>query len=211
MNLSIFVKRYFLISLFAAIGLVLIANLIEWERVIRFDSSIITFITEFHSELMTKVMIAITTFGNTESVVIISLLALFLLYRLGNNKLEMAIVFLVVGASGAVNYLIKNLVQRIRPDQNPLIIEHGFSFPSGHSMSAFALYGVLAFMVWLKVENKWLRAALISACAGLVLLIGTSRIYLGVHYPSDVIGGFLGGASLIGLAVWFYQQKRTEA
>lgn len=211
MNLSIFVKRYFLISLFAAIGLVLIANLIEWERVIRFDSSIITFITEFHSELMTKVMIAITTFGNTESVVIISLLALFLLYRLGNNKLEMAIVFLVVGASGAFNYLIKNMVQRIRPDQNPLIIEHGFSFPSGHSMSAFALYGVLAFMVWLKVENKWVRAALISACAGLVLLIGTSRIYLGVHYPSDGIGGFLGGASLIGLAVWFYQQKRTEA
>lgn len=210
-RLNLQLTKAFFLSVLALAGLLLIAQLIHWERIMGFDSWVISVVTGFHSELVTQVMVLFTTLGDAATVAAISLMALFLLYNLGSSRMELALFLAVVISSGVFNLLLKNVFQRMRPEFNPLVHADGFSYPSGHSMSAFALYGVLGFMVWLKVENIFWRSAMLLVCISMVLLIGTSRIYLGVHYPSDVIGGFLGGASLLAFAVWYYQQKKTEA
>ena len=90
----------------------------------------------------------------------------------------------------ALNTVLKYLVQRPRPDGFRLISESGYSFPSGHSMVAMAFFGLLIWMVWRYHRRDVMRVAW-CACFGLVIvMVGVSRIYLGVHYASDVLAGF---------------------
>lgn len=99
-----------------------------------------------------------------------------------------------------LNSLIKGLIERERPAGPWLIEETGFSFPSGHAMVSIIFYGLIGYLVWVNVRSgrkaAWLVPVLTVA---LIMCIGLSRIYLGVHYPSDVLAGFAaGGAGLIG-------------
>ena len=100
----------------------------------------------------------------------------------------------------ALNVLLKQLVQRPRPDGFRLIAETGYSFPSGHSMVAMAFYGLLAWMVWHYERDRFVRWLCVIGFGLVIALIGISRIYLGVHYASDVIAGFC--VSLIWLALY---------
>lgn len=100
----------------------------------------------------------------------------------------------------ALNVLLKQLVQRPRPDGFRLIAETGYSFPSGHSMVAMAFYGLLAWMVWHYERDRFVRWFCVIGFGLVIVLIGVSRIYLGVHYASDVIAGFC--VSLIWLALY---------
>ena len=89
-----------------------------------------------------------------------------------------------------LNTLLKELIQRPRPESINLITETGFSFPSGHSMVAMAFFGLLVWLVWHYEKNRTLRLVCCAGFSLMILLIGLSRIYLGVHYASDVLGGF---------------------
>lgn len=100
----------------------------------------------------------------------------------------------------ALNVLLKQLVQRPRPDGFRLIAETGYSFPSGHSMVAMAFYGLLAWMVWHYERDRFVRWLCVIGFGLVIALIGISRIYLGVHYASDVIAGFC--VSLIWLVLY---------
>ncbi|MNP70769.1 Phosphatidylglycerophosphatase B [compost metagenome] len=87
-----------------------------------------------------------------------------------------------------------------------MIDVNGFSFPSGHSMAAFSLYGVMAFLLWRHTLTSIGRGVLIAFSVAMILMIGISRIYLGVHYPSDVLGGFLASGCWLSISIWFYQR-----
>lgn len=100
----------------------------------------------------------------------------------------------------ALNVLLKQFVQRPRPDGFRLIAETGYSFPSGHSMVAMAFYGLLAWMVWHYERDRLVRWLCVIGFGLVIVLIGISRIYLGVHYASDVLAGFC--VSLIWLALY---------
>ena len=100
----------------------------------------------------------------------------------------------------ALNVLLKQFVQRPRPDGFRLIAETGYSFPSGHSMVAMAFYGLLAWMVWHYERDRFVRWLCVIGFGLVIALIGISRIYLGVHSASDVIAGFC--VSLIWLALY---------
>ena len=100
----------------------------------------------------------------------------------------------------ALNVLLKQLVQRPRPDGFRLIAETGYSFPSGHSMVAMAFYGLLAWMVWHYERDRFVRWLCVIGFGLVIALIGISRIYLGVHYASDVLAGFC--VSLAWLAIY---------
>lgn len=89
-----------------------------------------------------------------------------------------------------LNQAFKFLVQRPRPEGFRLIAETGYSFPSGHSMVAMAFYGLLAWMAWHYERDKPVRFVAVAGFACIVGMVGISRIYLGVHYASDVIAGF---------------------
>ena len=100
----------------------------------------------------------------------------------------------------ALNVLLKQFVQRPRPDGFRLIAETGYSFPSGHSMVAMAFYGLLAWMVWHYERDRFVRWLCVIGFGLVIALIGISRIFLGVQYASDVIAGFC--VSLIWLALY---------
>ena len=99
-----------------------------------------------------------------------------------------------------INQVLKNIVQRPRPDGFRLISEVGYSFPSGHSMVSMAFYGLCAWMVWTYERDRIIRWICCLSFATIVVVVGMSRVYLGVHYASDVLAGFC--VSLAWLAVY---------
>ncbi len=89
-----------------------------------------------------------------------------------------------------LNWVLKEIVHRPRPDGFRLITESGYSFPSGHSMVAVAFYGLLAWMAWRYERDTLVRRLSVAGFGLVVIMVGISRIYLGVHYASDVVAGF---------------------
>jgi undecaprenyl-diphosphatase len=108
---------------------------------------------------------------------------------------------LVVGIASVANGIVKAVIARDRPDLlEAIVVEPGFSFPSGHSALGMVAWGVLAVLVSRSRFGRQARTAIIAALVILVFLIGVSRIYLGVHYPTDVIAGWVAG----GVVVFLY-------
>ncbi|RIW35145.1 PAP2 family protein [Bacillus salacetis] len=111
---------------------------------------------------------------------------------------------MTVALGGGFNWLLKEYFKRQRPDIEALVEQGGYSFPSGHSMGSFILYGALAFAVFRLYDHRWSKFIGAAALLLLVLLIGLSRIYLGVHYPSDILGGFSAGGVWLAFSILVY-------
>jgi len=139
------------------------------------------------SDFATPIAVFITQFGSAMGLLVLATIASVLIR---NEKIGIAI-YLNLLCVGALNQLLKYIVQRPRPNEFRLINESGYSFPSGHSMASTAFYGFFIYLIYKKVKNKKLKIILITLLTILIILIGTSRIYLGVHYTTDVIAGFL--------------------
>lgn len=139
------------------------------------------------SDFATPIAKIITQFGGA---IFLTVFSVILLLIVKDKKIGLCIwINLVI--STILNQVLKYIVQRPRPTEFRIIDETGYSFPSGHSMVSTAFYGFLIYLIYKKVENKYLKWTLISALSILILFIGVSRIYLGVHYTSDVFAGFL--------------------
>ena len=143
------------------------------------DTHVYQFLSSFQNSSLTIYMKIITFFGSTLGIILVCLLCLINDWKIGfMMSIHVAIVAII-------NQIMKILIARPRPDVLPLVIERGFSFPSAHAMVSFILYGMIAYFFWNK--KKIISLLLFFV----ILLIGVSRIYLGVHYTSDVIGGYL--------------------
>lgn len=117
-------------------------------------------------------------------------LSVVLLIVIKKKKIGLSI-FINLALSALVNFILKQILQRPRPIENRIIEENGYSLPSGHSMVSMAFYGYLIYLIYKYIKNKYLKISLIALLILLILSIGISRIYLGVHYTSDVFAGFL--------------------
>ena len=105
---------------------------------------------------------------------------------------DMWVVIIGLGGAALLNIILKLLFERVRPDLwEQLVVETSFSFPSGHSMASAALAGVIIYFIIRSRLKVWLKSSLIAAAVIYVALVGFSRLYLGVHYPTDVVGGWL--------------------
>lgn len=139
------------------------------------------------SDFATPIAKFITNLGG--AIFLIGLTAL-LIILIKNKKIGLSILANLVIVTG-LNQLLKRILQRPRPTEFRIVEETGYSFPSGHSMVSMAFYGYLIYLIYKYVKNKYIKWSLIVLLSCLIVGIGTSRIYLGVHYTSDVLGGFL--------------------
>lgn len=158
-----------------------------------FDEGVSSYVVSFRSAGLTPFFRFMTDMGDRFAYIVITvLLGAYLFFRHKNWKF-MTQTVIVLLLSTASNILLKSVINRSRPAHEHLVEVNTLSFPSGHSMSAMAFYG---FLIYLTVVSKIPITLKSFLCVILVLTIfsiGISRIYLGVHYPSDVAAGFVGG------------------
>ncbi len=141
----------------------------------------------FKFNVSTPIAKFITNFGG--AIFVISLTTI-LFFVIKDKKIGISIIT-NLGIVTILNQIIKFIMQRPRPTEFRIIEETGYSFPSGHSMVSLAFYGYLIYLIYKYINNKHLKRTLIIILSVLICIIGVSRIYLGVHYTSDVLGGFL--------------------
>lgn len=141
------------------------------------------------NDKLTSIIKVIT---NLSSVIFIIVIATIAIIFIRNKRIKLLLASNLIGIT-IINNLLKVIVARDRPNINRLVNENGYSFPSGHSITSMVFYGYLIYLIYRYVDNKNIKVSLIIFLSLLILMIGFSRIYLGVHYTSDVMGGFLLG------------------
>lgn len=193
----------FLLSLVFAVLFVFIALSIKQEWIHSFDRSVSQAVQSLESPGATRVMEVLSLIGTAKFVIGIMIAAMIILFFLLGHRRELLFFTAVALGAYLLSTLIKALVKRDRPDVHRIVEEAGYSFPSGHSMLAIALYGSLAYLLWKHTATWAGRAVLLAVSFVMIAGIGISRIYLGVHYPSDVLGGYAASACWLGLAIFF--------
>lgn len=179
-----------------------------------FDSSIIHYFNSISTDTLDVLMIVITELGSVWFLTAFSFAAILYLWKKHKDKWGILFFILAVGGGGLLTTLLKNLYERNRPSINPEIDAIGFSFPSGHSMGSLIFYGFIIYFVMRSRMNELVKGLAISFMAVLVVLIGISRIYLGAHFPSDVLAGYFAGAIWLLLSIlaleWMQWQSRSQ-
>lgn len=179
-------KKVYIISF--VLGLVFIINtiLVVCGLTTGFDNYVYNLVRSLECRFFDTYFVFVTRLGDV-SVVIGILIILCLLFRNRHS-----IMFILLGANSALtNKIIKHIIRRDRPDVLKLVKQGGYSYPSGHSMISMTVYGYLLYLAFTKIKNsilKWICSIILGI---LILSIGVSRIYVGVHYASDVLGGFV--------------------
>ncbi len=165
-----------------------IAFLVMRDGVTPLDLALCSRIYALRTETLTAVLTPITYLGNWQTVTMICIALLFFQKTRRHFGVPLATSCIV---STLLYEALKRIFQRPRPDLSlHLITQGGFSYPSGHSMTGLVFYGLLIVLLWHHVENPKARVVFTAAFSLLFLTIGFSRIYLGVHYPTDVLGGW---------------------
>ena len=157
------------------------------------DQTAATTVHELRTPALTMFFMIVTALGSIEAIALVSLVGAVVFGR-WRRWLLFGPWVIAAGGSVVLILLLKVLFARPRPYfEQPLLLETYYSFPSGHAMEAVVLYGMLAYFAVLALRTWRARAAVVFGTSLLVLLIGFSRMYLGVHYLSDVVAGFAAG------------------
>ena len=160
------------------------------------DNSVYNFIISFRCNFLDNYFKLITKLGNfTYIIIVLGICVLFI-----KNKY---VVYLCLSMSLSVifNYIIKHIIKRDRPNVLRLISQGGYSYPSGHTMISLCCYGYLFYYVYKYVKNKYLRISLLVLLSLIIISIPISRIYVGVHYFSDIVGGLLLGGVILFIVI----------
>lgn len=176
-------------------------DLLTNDPIVRVDQSVAAALHDAATPVTTAVFLVITALGSLETVAPLGLIvATYYGWRQRWFRVGVWLTALLGGF--ALNQLLKVLFTRPRPVfEDPLILERTYSFPSGHSMESLVLYGMLAYFLVLALKTWRARTAVVFGAALLVLLIGFSRMYLGVHYLSDVAAGYAAGGAWLSACI----------
>lgn len=179
-------KGKWIILLIAVLLFVIIVDGIFEQDIDKFDNITYNMISFIINPVLTIFFKGITHCGDW---IIMVPLCIILLFTVKKQNYKIAILLNIV-IIFVLNQFMKVIFTRTRPTQNVLIDASGYSFPSGHSMVSMAFYGLLIYLTYKNIKKPFIRNAICFGLTILILLIGISRIYLGVHFASDVIGGF---------------------
>jgi undecaprenyl-diphosphatase len=193
-------------ALFAFVG---IAKMIFKEKKEHFDQHAFNFLAERVSDINTDVM-QVFTFLGTHTFLIpanLTLAAYFLLIK--RHRWYSINIPVVALSSLSLMFILKLIFHRDRPLTPLLEAAKGYSFPSGHALMSITFYGLIIYMVWKNERNTLVKSILTALLVMLIIFIGVSRVYLRVHYASDVLAGFCVGLMWLLISLWIL--KKIEA
>lgn len=215
-ELALFSLEYILVLIAGTICLFIFykfADALLLNQLGDFDDRFTAFVRSFASPDMDVFMKGITFMGNFEFMVFpFFIVFIYFLFIKPHRWFSIKVPVVAVG-SISTNLVLKRIFERARPDQLDQLVEAtGMSFPSGHAMFSFSFFGLLIYICWHFIKNRPLRYTLSAILLVLTILIGISRIYVGVHFPSDVIAGFSAGLFWLLLSISMIKliEKRIE-
>lgn len=206
---KVFIFRNFLMVITLAFAI--LTFLAKQYRYFNFDLTITLFIQQFNFIWFDQLMKLLTFTGNIETLTILVFLLVIYLFFKGRKLDSMFLVFSVLGGV-SLGYLFKLLIARPRP--NPELIHQlgtflkADSFPSGHVMATVSLYGFLLFIAFTQIKNNTVKQIIMGICIANIFLMGVSRIYLGAHWFSDVLGAYLLGFIWLSIVAYIYRLVR---
>ncbi|WP_149276321.1 phosphatase PAP2 family protein [Pareuzebyella sediminis] len=157
------------------------------------DQQVTDYVLSFRNPKLTDYFVFVTNIGDVKGYIIVLILTILISFFILKKWKFIGQIFLVLVLATLSNMMLKRFIDRARPEIEHLVSVKTLSYPSGHAMSSMAFYGFLIYLVYkLKVRSVW-KVFIILLLSLLILSIGISRIYLGVHFPSDVIGGWVAG------------------
>lgn len=196
LTLTLLLAAFFLVNFLS-----LLFNVSSKASVTHVDTRVLNLIPSIRTSAQTTFFRFVTTFANVESTILLIVAIVFLLWRKRQRPL-IGIVLLAAASEESITYIVKSLVHRMRPDKMlSLIRADGFSFPSGHVVRATVLFGLLTYLIYKTFPATWIRLTAIGWYILTVFLVSVSRIYLGVHYPTDVWGSVLLGSFMLTLVI----------
>lgn len=185
-------SKIFLVLSFLSLFLFLyISALVLNGRFAYLDSAISEVIYSFRNPMMTGIMHFVTFLGGEFTLLSSVIIVVFLVFK--KHKKEAGLFAFIIFSGFALNNFLKYILKVPRPDIDPLSAEAFYSLPSGHAMISLIFYGFLSYFVFHFTRNKRLSVLVLILSIIIILLIGFSRVYLGVHYSSDVLAGFVAG------------------
>lgn len=181
---------------------------------LHFDDRAFAWADSFGSANFTKVMVVVTFFASRHFITVVSLGLIFYFLFVRRHKWYSLKVPVIALGSITLNLILKFFFNRPRPLVPHLVDSSGLSFPSGHAMVSASFYGLLIYLVWHHVQTRWLRNVLMVLMVAMVVLIGFSRVYLHVHYATDVMAGFAAGFLWVIIAIfalrWLERYSRRK-
>jgi undecaprenyl-diphosphatase len=194
-----------------------IAHAVVQGQTQQFDTAILRWMGSIGAPWLDAAALEVTALGARVVVYMVVLVASVFMWQ-SRHHYSAALLWVSVIGSGLINSVLKLTFNRPRPDVFPWRTQHvGLaSFPSGHAMTSIVVYGTLAFLVARLAPTRWLRRLVWIVAILVIVLVGLSRLYLGVHYPSDVLAGFVIGAAwaiicALGIeAVRYFRTRRPE-
>jgi undecaprenyl-diphosphatase len=176
---------------------------------LRFDQAIRSWVHQFASTGMTRAMHAISLLGY--EILLVEVVIAFMVFA--KFRWKRAALWLAIAMIGSVllDLALKYAYHRVRPAAFFGSPAKYYSFPSGHALSSLCFYGVMAGLLSARTKSAWLRVVIWVIAAVLIVAVGISRIYLGVHYPSDVLAGYLAATVWVGAVIVFDHVRKVRS
>ena len=198
--------RWILVIICLVIFCFILEDVLDKE-IERFDNMIYIWLSNIIKEPITTFAKIVTTMGAGYTIIPICIISVIYFWKKKEAKYIVVNLIIIFFS----NQLLKRIVERPRPEGFRIVEELGYSFPSGHSMVSMAFYGLFIYFIYKKVKNKYIKWTSIILLSLLITLIGISRVYLGVHYASDVLAGFLLSISYLGLFTHIIKNSFSDA
>jgi undecaprenyl-diphosphatase len=176
---------------------------------LRFDQAIRSWVHQFASTGITRAMHAISLLGY-EILLVEVVIAFIVFAKLRWKRAALWLAIAMIG-SALLDLALKYAYHRVRPAAFFGSPAKYYSFPSGHALSSLCFYGVMAGLLSARTKSAWLRVVIWAIAAVLIVAVGISRIYLGVHYPSDVLAGYLAATVWVGAVIVFDHVRKVRS
>lgn len=180
-----------LLSITTLLLFLYLTNAVLAQQTIIFDNSVTRFVFAFRQFWLTKIMFLLTALGSQAIIFGSVLIVIFLTLRKHRRETFIFSILLLMGAT--TTFILKILLKVPRPHISALVIENSYSYPSGHALNSLLFYGAISYFIYHFTKNKTISLLISALATVLIFFIGVSRIYLGVHHPSDVLAGYIAG------------------